>query len=134
MQRYRAIDVCVGQRLREIRISAGLSQARLGSVLGLTPRQIQSFEDGTMRIGAGRLYEICRIFSVTPVAFFERVDGEGPAKAPVRSAPQRSDRTSGAAESLAGGLSGVCAPAQPLPERAKPPYTDGMTPTGFRHD
>ena len=63
------IDVHVGGRLRIRRVMEGLSQEKLGKLMGLTFQQIQKYEKGTNRVGASRLYEISQILSV-PVQFF----------------------------------------------------------------
>src|SRR5580704_11693868 len=55
----------------------GMSQEKLGDLLGLTFQQVQKYEKGVNRIGAGRLYEIARILGV-PIEFFY----EGVASAP----------------------------------------------------
>ena len=47
----------------------GMSQERLGELLGLTFQQVQKYEKGVNRIGAGRLYELAGILNV-PVSFF----------------------------------------------------------------
>jgi transcriptional regulator with XRE-family HTH domain len=47
----------------------GMSQERLGELLGLTFQQVQKYEKGTNRIGASRLQQISLILQV-PVAFF----------------------------------------------------------------
>ena len=47
----------------------GMSQERLGDLLGLTFQQVQKYEKGVNRIGAGRLFEIARILGV-PIEFF----------------------------------------------------------------
>jgi transcriptional regulator with XRE-family HTH domain len=47
----------------------GLSQEKLGEMLGLTFQQVQKYEKGVNRIGAGRLYQIAGILSV-PVNYF----------------------------------------------------------------
>jgi transcriptional regulator with XRE-family HTH domain len=47
----------------------GMSQERLGDLLGLTFQQVQKYEKGVNRIGAGRLFEMARILNV-PVDFF----------------------------------------------------------------
>jgi transcriptional regulator with XRE-family HTH domain len=46
----------------------GMSQERLGDMLGLTFQQVQKYEKGVNRIGAGRLFEIARILGV-PIDF-----------------------------------------------------------------
>ena len=63
------IDGQVGNRVRIRRMLIGMSQEKLGDMLGLTFQQVQKYEKGVNRIGAGRLYEIARILGV-PVDFF----------------------------------------------------------------
>ena len=63
------IDAHVGSRLRLRRTLLGMSQEKLGRALGLTFQQVQKYERGTNRIGAGRLYRLGEILEV-PVAFF----------------------------------------------------------------
>src|ERR1700694_517945 len=62
-------DASVGQRMRLRRMLVGMSQDRLGELLDLTFQQIQKYEKGTNRIGAGRLFEVAGILGV-PVSFF----------------------------------------------------------------
>ncbi len=75
------IDVIVGQRLRERREALRISQGRLGRHLGLTFSQVQKYEKGSNRIGAGRLYQIAEFLGVTPAYFFDAVETEAAAKA-----------------------------------------------------
>ena len=70
------IDVHVGRRVRRRREALGISQGRLGRYLGLTFSQIQKYEKGANRIGAGRLYQIAAYLGVTPSQFFEGLKGE----------------------------------------------------------
>ena len=60
-------------RLRRMLI--GMSQERLGELLGLTFQQVQKYEKGVNRIGAGRLFEISRILGVAIDYFYEGVAG-----------------------------------------------------------
>ncbi|MEM9139523.1 MAG: helix-turn-helix transcriptional regulator [Pseudomonadota bacterium] len=64
-----SIDAHVGSRVRLRRMTLSVSQEQLGESLGLTFQQIQKYEKGQNRIGAGRLYRIAQILSV-PVEFF----------------------------------------------------------------
>ena len=64
-----AFDVHIGKRIRTARILIGMSQERLGSLLGVTFQQIQKYERGFNRIGAGRLYDVAAILNV-PISFF----------------------------------------------------------------
>jgi transcriptional regulator with XRE-family HTH domain len=51
------------------RMMLSMSQEKLGKELGITFQQVQKYEKGTNRIGAGRLYHLARILGV-PVGFF----------------------------------------------------------------
>lgn len=48
-----------------------MSQEQLGNALGLTFQQVQKYERGLNRIGAGRLYHIARVLNVAPSYFYE---------------------------------------------------------------
>jgi transcriptional regulator with XRE-family HTH domain len=78
------IDAHVGQRLRERREALGMSQGRLGRHLGLTFSQIQKYEKGSNRIGAGRLYQISQFLGVSPLYFFEGLEPGATARVPGR--------------------------------------------------
>jgi transcriptional regulator with XRE-family HTH domain len=68
----------------------GMSQERLGELLGLTFQQVQKYEKGVNRIGAGRLFEIARILGVPIFYFYESVSEQlasGPGFAESESLP-----------------------------------------------
>jgi len=83
-------DHHVGRRVRMRRLMLAMSQEKLAAALGLTFQQVQKYERGANRIGAGRLQHLSHILQV-PVSFFF----EG---APNASAPHGSN---GSALSLA---------------------------------
>ncbi|WP_375615234.1 MULTISPECIES: helix-turn-helix domain-containing protein [unclassified Bartonella] len=62
-------DISIGKKIRLKRTMIGMSQKKLGSQLGVTFQQIQKYEKGFNRIGAGRLQEIADILNV-PISFF----------------------------------------------------------------
>lgn len=62
-------DHDVGQRVRARRLACGLTQARLAKRIGVTFQQVQHYENGVNRIGAGRLQRIATALDV-PIAFF----------------------------------------------------------------
>ncbi|MHC2001782.1 helix-turn-helix domain-containing protein [Methylobacterium sp. CM6241] len=45
----------IGLRVKSLRRSAGLSQASLGSALGVTFQQVQKYESGQSKIAADKL-------------------------------------------------------------------------------
>lgn len=78
------VDAHVGRQMRTRRESLGISQGRLGRHLGLTFSQVQKYEKGTNRIGAGRLYLLARFLGVPVQYFYEGLDDEAAAKTAVR--------------------------------------------------
>jgi transcriptional regulator with XRE-family HTH domain len=62
-------DTEVGRRVRTQRLSKGMSQTELGVKIGVTFQQVQKYENGVNRIGAGRLSRIAEVLEV-PVTFF----------------------------------------------------------------
>jgi transcriptional regulator with XRE-family HTH domain len=65
------IDIFVGSRLRARRLELGMSQAALSHCLGLTFSQVQKYEKGSNRIGAGRLYQLATLLGVPLQYFFK---------------------------------------------------------------
>jgi len=76
------IDAQVGNRVRLRRMLIGMSQEKLGELLGLTFQQVQKYEKGVNRIGAGRLFQVSRILSVPIDYFYEGVVDQLPSPAP----------------------------------------------------
>jgi transcriptional regulator with XRE-family HTH domain len=75
------VDVHVGRRLKLRRTLVGMSQERLGELLGVTFQQIQKYERGANRMGSSRLFAIGRILN-TPIAWFFDEMEEAPAAPP----------------------------------------------------
>jgi transcriptional regulator with XRE-family HTH domain len=63
------VDKHVGSRVRMRRMMLGMSRETLSDGLGLTWQQVQKYENGKSRIGAGRLQHISDILQI-PVPFF----------------------------------------------------------------
>ena len=68
------VDIEVGQRIKIQRLAAGLSQTELGESIGVTFQQVQKYEKGTNRVGAGRLTQIARGLKIPVNTFFEGHD------------------------------------------------------------
>ncbi len=65
------VDLYVGRRLRSLRLAAGMGQAELAAVVGVTFQQIQKYETAANRISASKLYEIANALGTDIGAFFE---------------------------------------------------------------
>ncbi len=70
--------VSVGERLREIRQSKGLSQAALGKMVGLSDAAITQYEKGRRQIGADELPRIAEALGVSPCDFYEQREPTAP--------------------------------------------------------
>ena len=81
------IDKHIGQRVRMRRALIGMSQERLGELLGITFQQVQKYEKGTNRISASRLHDVARVLGVEVPFFFqgsaEGAPGKGEAASPI---------------------------------------------------
>ena len=125
------IDVHVGKRLRLRRTLLGMSQERLGELLGLTFQQVQKYERGVNRIGSSRLFELGQILDVPVSFFFDDLPGRhapvggrsrprGPARAAPgwpRRAPPSSTTSTTACRSTGARPSSWCAPTIGSPTR-----------------
>ena len=59
-----SLDVRVGERIREIRKSGGLSQKDLAKQVGVTFQQIQKYECALNRVSASKLWMIAELLEV----------------------------------------------------------------------
>jgi transcriptional regulator with XRE-family HTH domain len=62
------VDKFVGERIRLYRAMLGISQQKLADGLGVTFQQLQKYERGENRIGAGRLLMVATTLGI-PVTF-----------------------------------------------------------------
>jgi transcriptional regulator with XRE-family HTH domain len=76
------LDIEIGQRVRAFRLHKGLSQEKLADQLGITFQQVQKYEKGTNRIGAGRLQRIANVLGIPVSDFFtsHKQGGAAPAE------------------------------------------------------
>ncbi len=70
-QKASLADVAVGRYIRLYRLKAKLSQTELGDQIGVTFQQVQKYEKGVNRVGAGRLTRIAAVLNVPIMVFFE---------------------------------------------------------------
>jgi transcriptional regulator with XRE-family HTH domain len=78
------LDSVVGAKIRIFRANRGLSQTALAQAIGVTFQQVQKYESGTNRVGAGRLSRIAVVLGVSIGQLFESSDNAGDATSPFR--------------------------------------------------
>ncbi|MCJ2087057.1 helix-turn-helix domain-containing protein [Methylobacterium sp. E-005] len=64
------IDRTIGGRVATLRVARGMSQTALGEAIGVSFQQVQKYEKGRNRIGAGRLQTIADLLKVPVETFF----------------------------------------------------------------
>ena len=75
-------DRHIGARLRERRLSLGLTQQGLAELIGVTYQQAHKYEKGVNRIAGGRLYTIAQALGVEVGYFYDGIGAEPGAFAP----------------------------------------------------
>src|ERR1700712_842947 len=78
-RRPNSADGQVGASIRAHRLLAGMSQGHLAKEIGVSFQQVQKYEKGTNRVGAGRLPQIADILGVPIAALFTDQAGSGAA-------------------------------------------------------
>jgi transcriptional regulator with XRE-family HTH domain len=71
------VDFHVGQKIHTRRNLLGLSQTELANAAGITFQQVQKYEKGVNRVGAGRLQQFSDALGVPPSYFFEGAPAVG---------------------------------------------------------
>jgi transcriptional regulator with XRE-family HTH domain len=70
---YDPVDVAVGARLKQRRLTRKVTQEQLGAALGVTFQQVQKYEKGANRLAASTLVRAARVLSVPVAYFFEGI-------------------------------------------------------------
>lgn len=81
-KRSRLLDAEVGQSIRHHRKAAKMTLQGLADKLGIAYQQVQKYETGVNRVGAGRLMEIAEILNI-PVSHFFGAAAASPSDATV---------------------------------------------------
>jgi transcriptional regulator with XRE-family HTH domain len=70
-KRAQKIDKVIGRNIRIHRLAKRMSQTGLGEQLGVSFQQVQKYENGTNRVGSGRLYQIAAILDLHVSTLFK---------------------------------------------------------------
>lgn len=69
-------DRHVGARMRERRITLGITQPQMAELIGVTAQQVNKYESGINRIAAGRLEVIAHALDVEVSYLFKGIDSD----------------------------------------------------------
>ncbi|WP_051293097.1 helix-turn-helix domain-containing protein [Citrifermentans bremense] len=64
-------NIEIGQKLREFRLQAGLTQEQLAERLGITFQQVQKYERGATKLNLVKLQQAAEALKIPVSAFFE---------------------------------------------------------------
>ena len=73
-RRADADDATVGHNIRVQRLAKKMSQSALAEAIGITFQQVQKYEKGVNRVGAGRLVRVAEALDVQVSFFFGGTD------------------------------------------------------------
>ena len=79
------VDSLVGARIRILRKRREMNQTDLGEAVGVTFQQIQKYENGKNRVGAGRLHLIAKALNVPITELFDGASETGRASTTTKS-------------------------------------------------
>jgi transcriptional regulator with XRE-family HTH domain len=68
-----SVDKQIGVRVRMRRLTLDMPQEKLAEALGVSFQQVQKYEKGVNRIGAGRLQQVADVLQVPITFFYEAV-------------------------------------------------------------
>ena len=71
----RDADRQIGARIRQRRVTLGLTQQQVATMIGVTYQQAQKYESGRNRVSAGRLFNFAQALDVNVAYFFEGLSG-----------------------------------------------------------
>ena len=77
----RVIDLRVARRIRERRLTVGMTQQKLAQIIGVAFQQAHKYEHGLTRISAGRLFHIATALKA-PITYFFAAEDEGEGRLP----------------------------------------------------
>jgi transcriptional regulator with XRE-family HTH domain len=67
-------DAIIGGNIRLARLAAKMSQTDLARKINLTFQQVQKYETGANRVGAGRLLRIANVLDLPVIAFYRDLE------------------------------------------------------------
>jgi transcriptional regulator with XRE-family HTH domain len=76
IKRAGPVDAIVGRRMRTRRLLLGMTQTQLARQLGVSFQQVQKYENGTNRVGAGRLVQITQVLGLALDALLQGLNTE----------------------------------------------------------
>ena len=74
-RRASASDAVIGKNIQVCRLALRMSQSKLGEAIGVSFQQVQKYENGTNRVGSGRLVLVALALQVPVAVLLKGVPG-----------------------------------------------------------
>lgn len=81
-RRVQDVDRFVGTRMRDRRVTLGLTQQQMAELIDVTYQQAHKYEKGINRVSAGRLYQLAKALKVDIGYFFDGLTATMPVEQP----------------------------------------------------
>jgi len=70
-------NLAIGRRLKSLRETAGLTRVELSAEANIPLTDLIAYEDGSLRLGASRMYRICNCLSIKPAQLLKGLQKDG---------------------------------------------------------
>lgn len=71
------LDTAIGRRLTRLRETAGLTRTELAAKSGMSLSDLIAHEDGSLRLGASRMFKICTLLGAKPADLLGGIQDDG---------------------------------------------------------
>ena len=76
-ERPENLDSAIGRRLTQLRETAGLTRTELAAKSGVPLSELIAHEEGSLRLGASRMFKICTILGAKPADLLGGIQEDG---------------------------------------------------------
>ena len=72
MQNDNLLNTEIGKVLRDLRLSAGMTQSKVANYIGVTFQQVQKYEKGTNALSITKFVRFCNLFEISATKLLEK--------------------------------------------------------------
>ena len=72
MQNDNLLNTEIGKVLRDLRLTAGMTQSKVANYIGVTFQQVQKYEKGTTALSITKFVRFCNLFEISATKLLEK--------------------------------------------------------------
>jgi len=72
MQNDNLLNIEIGKVLRDLRLTAGMTQQKVANYIGVTFQQVQKYEKGTNALSITKFVRFCNLFEISATKLLEK--------------------------------------------------------------